>query len=77
MWLEFSNKVVGNGFKFLDYFLSVKRLDTKPIIINNLISIDDLLDSFSLYEIDIDLEKLIDACPFELLDTLKREISVC
>jgi len=65
LWLEFSDKVVGKGFKFLDYFLSVKRSDTKPFVIKDDTSINALLNSFTEYEIDIDLSKLLDACPFE------------
>jgi len=73
LWLEFSDKVVGKGFKFHDYFLSVNRADIKPIIIKKETSIDDLLGSFFKYKIDIDLNKLIDSCPFELVKSLSQK----
>ncbi len=66
LWVEFSDKVIGNGFKFLDYFLSVKRKDTKPLIINKETSIEDINKHFYDYMIDIDLDKLVDAAPFEI-----------
>lgn len=66
VWIEFSKNVKGNGFKFQDYFLSVKRKDNKPIIINNDMTVDDILEAFSEYEIDIDLDKLVNSSPFNL-----------
>ena len=66
LWIEFSDKVIGNGFKFLDYFLSVKRKDTKPLIINKETSIQNINECFYDYKIDIDLDKLLDAAPFEI-----------
>lgn len=66
LWVEFSDKVKGKGFKFMDYFLSVGRSDTDSFIMKEETTVDDLLDSFISYEIDINLEKLLNACPFEL-----------
>jgi len=63
-WIEFSNKVKGNGFKFLDYFLSVQRKDTLPILIDESIKIEDIYNSFSEYKIIIDLELLLNANPY-------------
>lgn len=72
LWLEFSDKIVGKGFKFRDYFLSVKRSDTEPFVIKKETSVDMMLDSFTDYEIDIDLLKLLDACPFELIESISQ-----
>ena len=70
MWIKLSDKVAGDGFKFRDYFASVKRTDTKPIYINpNISTAETMLISiekqFTDYKIDIDLEKLIQSCPFK------------
>ena len=66
MWIEFSDKVIGNGFKFIDYFMSVKRVDTEPIKIDDKIDILEIYSKFYKYKIEIDLESLIDSCPFEI-----------
>jgi len=66
LWVEFSDKVIGNGFKFYDYFESVKRNVSGPIKIDNKTQFKDLENSFEDYEINIDLEKLIKSCPFRL-----------
>lgn len=66
IWIEFSDNVVGNGFKFHDYFLSVKREIEEPLKISDRTQIDDIFSRFQNYRIDIDLSKLIDACPFEI-----------
>lgn len=59
IWVEFSNNVYGNGFKFRDYFLSVNRQDKNPL------KVDNKLDS---KEIDLCISKyqkpLIDVVPF-------------
>ncbi len=63
LWIEFSNKVVGEGFKFLDYFMSVKRKDRKPICIKSNTKIEAIEQEFYDYKIDIDLQKLKLSCP--------------
>lgn len=63
-WIELSDKVIGNGFKFHDYFMSVDRPIVKPLKpnINTKISNLPVYD----YKINIDLDKLINACPFKI-----------
>lgn len=68
-WIEFSNKVTGNGFKFRDYFSSVGRIDNEPVQINGTTRLTDLLAYKSEWKpIDIDLNKLLCACPFKVQD---------
>lgn len=64
-WIELSNKVIGNGFKFRDYFSSVNRPVMTPIIIQSNESIKSISHHFYDYKIEIDLDKLLDACPFK------------
>ena len=62
-WLEFSDKVIGKGFKFRDYFASVGRKDKKPLRITDTITVSDIMNSFKDYKIKIDLDKLWSARP--------------
>ena len=64
IWLKFSDKIVGSGFKFMDYLLSVKRPYQEPLVMNEYTTLNDILKTFYPYEIDIDLNRLFDACPF-------------
>ena len=64
LWVEFSDNVKGEGFKFYDYFLSVKREEKAPFLIKNETEISDLLDVYTDYKIDINLDKLLMSCPF-------------
>ena len=66
VWIEFSDKVWGKGFKFLDYFESVGRKEKIPLAITKATSIEDISSLFYEYKIQIDLDKLIKAAPFEI-----------
>ena len=63
-WIKLSNNVTGNGFKFHDYFESVGRTDGEALIIQEDSSIDDILDMYCHYKLDLDLHELWEACPF-------------
>ena len=66
-WIKLSNKVIGKGFNFKDYFLSVKRNDKKPIIIKKNTKLDSVINHRLIkdYKIDIDLDLLYKVCPFK------------
>jgi len=64
VWVEFSDKVFGSGFKFRDYFESVGRLDKTPYQFDEFKNLDEILNVFEEYEIKIDLEKLKKSFPF-------------
>lgn len=66
-WIEFSgDNIIGGSFKFHDYYLSVKRKIEKPLKIQENTSLNDIYDRYENYLIDIDLEMLIEACPFSI-----------
>lgn len=65
IWVEFSNKVSGEGFKFRDYFKSVNRIDKNPFKIKINTKLSELVEQFYSYKINIDLNKLIEVCPFK------------
>lgn len=63
-WINFSDKVIGNGFKFRDYFGSIGRNITHPLSIYENTSLQELYGSFVEYNINIDLDQLLSVCPF-------------
>lgn len=63
-WIRFSDKVIGKGFKFRDYFASVGRNLTHPFTISEKTTLQELYDSFVVYKLDIDLDQLLSVCPF-------------
>lgn len=66
IWIQLSKKVLGKGFKFRDYFSSVNRKDTLPLLINSETKIFPVMQKFKLYnEPKIDLDKLWKVCPFK------------
>lgn len=80
IWIEFSENVLGNGFKFYDYFESVGRKNEKPYRITENTTIQDIYNQYKDYKVDIDLGRLLDACPFlnaTEIDTLKKRLNNC
>lgn len=63
-WIKLSDNLVGGDFKFVDYMLSVgRRID--PIIITDNTKISEIEKKFYDYKIDIDLDLLMNKCPFK------------
>lgn len=63
-WLRFSEKIIGGDFKFLDYFASVGRKDKTPLYMSEDTNLEEIQEKFYDYSINIDLDALLDACPF-------------
>ena len=67
IWVEFSNNIVGDRFKYMDYYLSIGKVIQTPLLINDYLYIDYFLPYFANWSVPvIDLSKLIDVCPFKL-----------
>ncbi len=64
-WIKFSDNVIGDGFKFFDYFYSVGRVEEHQLEIKTDTSIDDILDDYDHYKLDFNINDLWDACPFK------------
>lgn len=64
-WIDLSDGGQVNKFKFHDYFLSVGRPLIEPIVPKKDDQIQDFLPLLYNYSTDIDLDKLLEACPFK------------
>lgn len=65
IWIQVSDKILGEGFKFRDYFSSIKRQDTTPLIINDKVPLGLILDKLKRWnKPEINLDKLWSVCPF-------------
>lgn len=42
LWVRFTDRLAGGDFKFLDYFSSVNRVETSPVLIQNAIQLDEI-----------------------------------
>jgi len=50
VWVEFSNNIEGDRFKYRDYFASVKRKTTEPLIINKDITENEVCEALKNYD---------------------------
>ena len=65
VWIKFSNKVLGSGFKFRDYYASIHEECNTVTEMNGDIDVDALCSTASKKTPDIDLGGLLKACPFK------------
>jgi pyruvyltransferase len=63
-WIDLSNRLWGGSFKFIDYFESVGRSTTEPIRPDHHMTLSQVTQLHQPYEAKINLDPLIDACPF-------------
>jgi len=64
VYTKFSNKLAGNGFKFIDYFLSCGRNDHFPYSIEESINLKKALKKIEKFKFKINIHDLIDCFPF-------------
>ena len=67
VWVRFSDKIAGGNFKYRDYFESVGREVSEPVLIARSEDMDSTLNEPSLFGVaqDIDFESIFNACPFK------------
>lgn len=63
LWIKVSDKPLGDGFKFRDYFSSVGRDCWNPVIVDSSTKKMDLERCFHNYKINIDLDALLRVFP--------------
>jgi pyruvyltransferase len=73
-WIKFSDNVVGGDFKFRDYRLSIGAESPKPIRMLEEMDIEAAVAQAKLQPMQIDLNRLMLACPF-LSERLRGNLS--
>lgn len=68
LWVEFSDKVIGNGFKFVDYYSSIGIDNIKPFNLREKISVNHIYSNISQDMPTCDSRKMLDCCPFTQYD---------
>lgn len=64
VWIRASQLPKGDYFKFRDYFMSVGRSQLDPLMLDRDRGVQEILDRAQMSTIEIDLERLLEACPF-------------
>ncbi|MDH5181671.1 MAG: polysaccharide pyruvyl transferase family protein [Gammaproteobacteria bacterium] len=65
LWVDFGGKILGNGFKFRDYWTCINYSgQDKPVIISQQTRLADVTNRLESYKIDIDLHSMLALNPF-------------
>ena len=64
VWIKLTDDVIGGDFKFRDYRLSIGSPDPNPLVVTDNLSINEVMECAVRYEVKLDLNKLINSCPF-------------
>lgn len=72
-WIHLSDQVIGNGFKFEDFFSSIGKPTPSSIKLNNASRMKDLAAAYSWKQGKLNLKRLLDACPFEIKEPVRHE----
>jgi pyruvyltransferase len=65
-WITISDNLPGRkgGFKFRDYLASIGLRDQAPYFLTHDTSVEQLCKICRLHEVSLDLDRLLDVCPF-------------
>ncbi len=73
VWIKLSEKVLGHGFKFRDYFSSINRKDIEPLVWTPKTTLQDINNKLKKWNpMELDLNPLWEACPFRRNNELKK-----
>ena len=61
-WVEFSDRVLGNGFKFRDYFTTVET-NNEPLDLRTEPDLTNIESQIPVHKIKADLDLLLSVCP--------------
>ncbi len=65
-WCEFSDKVIGNGFKFWDYFSSIDIPFHQPLNLREKMSLEEILKHPKITPINPGkIDEMLNSCPFK------------
>ncbi len=65
IWIKLSDKVLGQGFKFRDYFSSINRKDIEPLVWSGKTTVEDINKKHKTWTpMELDLAPLWNSCPF-------------
>lgn len=71
-WIQLSDKLIGGDFKFYDYYLSIGSGRPLPVVNVNDITLENLIQNAKCHDIKLNLNKLINSCPFLSNQNKKR-----
>lgn len=66
-WIKLSDKLIGDEFKFKDYFSSIEKKQT-PVNIVRGTNLDEILNCVHYGNLKISTSELLNAAPFKVLD---------
>lgn len=72
-WISISGKVIGNGFKFRDFYSSIGKPITDPVVLDQTLDLITLISANPWTQGRLNLTPLLDSCPFEIKEPIRHE----
>ena len=73
IWVKWGENLIGNNFKFNDFFYSINKPEVTPIVLNEDSNINKLVENYEWKLGEINLDLLIESCPIKIKMKKKYE----
>lgn len=72
-WVTFSDRVLGNGFKFRDFYASIGKSIINPVVLDQISNPIEFFSLQSWTQGKLNIKRLLEVCPFKIKEPIRYE----